>query len=83
MLVQEDQANEEFLENEQEIFELNRQTVTTLVRRVTIDIDRELHVEIDLDLRKILSHATSQRFEGNNQGEIKPVGIRPGWRDDC
>jgi DNA invertase Pin-like site-specific DNA recombinase len=70
------------VEDEQEIYELKRQTVATLVRRVTIDINRELHVEIGLNLREILNHALPQGFEGINQGEIKPAGIHPGWRDD-
>ena len=69
-------------EDEQEIFELKRQTVTTLVRRVTIDRNRELHVEIGLNLPKLLNDDTSRRFEGKNQGEIKTIGILPGWRDD-
>jgi hypothetical protein len=70
------------VEEEQEIYELKRQTVTTLVRQITIDINRELHVDICLNLREVFNHALSQEFEGIDQGEIKPAGIRPGWRDD-
>jgi len=69
-------------EDQQEIFELKRQTVSTMVRRVTIDCNRELHVEIGLDLLKILNDGTPDRFEEENNGEIKPAGIPPGWRDD-
>lgn len=69
-------------EDEQEIFELKRQTVTTLVKRVTIDRNRELHVEIGLNLLRILNDDTPRRFEGKNKGQIKTVGIYPGWRDD-
>jgi hypothetical protein len=71
------------VEDEQEIYELKRQTVATLVRRVTIDINRELHVEIGLKLREVLHYALSQGFEGIDQGEIKPAGIRPGWLDNA
>ena len=69
-------------EDAQEIFEIKRQTVTTLVRQVTIDRNRELHVEIGLDLSKIFSDVDSIRFERKNKGEIKTIGIHPGWRDD-
>ena len=69
-------------EDEQKIFELKRQTVTTLVRKVTIDRNRELHVEIGLNLRQIPSHDIVRRSEGTNHGQIKTIGIRPGWRDD-
>ena len=69
-------------EDEQEIFEIKRQTVTTLVRRVTIDRYRELHVEIGLDILRIVNEETLRGLEGKNQGEIKPAGLHPGWRDD-
>lgn len=64
------------------IFELKGQTITTLVRQVTIDRDRKLHVETGLNLPKIFSNDASQRSERKNKGEIKTIGIYPGWRDN-
>ena len=65
-----------------EIPGLKRRIITTLVRQVTIDRNRKLHVEIGHDLSKILSDVPSTRSERKNKGEIKTIGIRPGWRDD-
>jgi hypothetical protein len=65
-----------------EIFGLKKQIVNTLVRRVTIDHKRDLNVEIRINLLKLLTDETPERFEEQTQDQIKTVGIFPGWRDD-
>jgi len=39
-------------------------------------------LDIDFNLLNLSSDDTPRRSEGKNKGQIKRIGIHPGWRDD-